>query len=160
MVFEAHHTFVLHNVVLIWNQSVRQSKGLKTKIDIIIYEPSAGKNKATRSSEISCQQVQKLTPQFFFYIYIGYRFPLSLSTIVFLKNKFCFLFPELFFSGNVGNSIKCKKNIIPPPPKKKTTPTFDMFEIKNQNKGIEDYIGYRFPLSLSTIWRNHLPFNQ
>ena len=27
----------------------------------------------------------------------------------------------------------------PPPP---TTPTFDMFEIKNQNKGIEDYIGY------------------
>ena len=29
-----------------------------------------------------------------------------------------------------------------------------MFEIKNQNKGIEDYIG-----SLSTIWRNHLPFN-
>ena len=35
-----------------------------------------------------------------------------------------------------------------------------MFEIKNQNKGIEDYIGYRFPLSLSTIWRNHLPFNQ
>ena len=33
-----------------------------------------------------------------------------------------------------------------PPPQ--TTPTFDMFEIKNQNKGIEDYIGYRFPLSL------------
>ena len=23
-----------------------------------------------------------------------------------------------------------------------TTPTFDMFEIKNQNTGIEDYIGY------------------
>ena len=45
----------------------------------------------------------------------------------------------------------------PPPP---TTPTFDMFEIKNQNKGIEDYTGYRFPLSPSTIWRNHLPFNQ
>ena len=33
----------------------------------------------------------------------------------------------------------------PPPPQ--TTRTFDMFEIKNQNKGIEDYIGYRFPLS-------------
>ena len=44
-------------------------------------------NKATRSPEISREQVQKLTPQFFFYIYIGYRFPLSLSTIVFLKNK-------------------------------------------------------------------------
>ena len=27
-----------------------------------------------------------------------------------------------------------------PPPQ--TTPTFDMFEIKNQNTGIEDYIGY------------------
>ena len=71
---------------------------------------------------------------------------------------YCFLFPEFIFSVNVGKSIKCKKNITSPPPQ--ITPTFDMFEIKNQNKGIEDYIGYRFPLSLSTIWRNHLPFNQ
>ena len=39
------------------------------------------KNKATRSPGISRQQVQKLTPQFLLYIYIGYRFPLSLSTI-------------------------------------------------------------------------------
>ena len=63
-----------------------------------------------------------------------------------------FVFPD-FFSRNVGNSIKCEKNITPPPP-----PTF---EIQNQNKGIEDiYNGYRFQLSLSTIWRNHLPFNQ
>ena len=46
-----------------------------------------------------------------------------------------------------------EKHYPPPPP-------IDMFEIKNQNKGIEDYIGYRFPLSLFTIWRNHLPFNQ
>ena len=38
-------------------------------------------NKATRSPEISREQVQKLTPQFLLYIYIGYRFPLSLSTI-------------------------------------------------------------------------------
>ena len=37
--------------------------------------------KATRSPEISREQVQKLTPQFLLYIYIGYRFPLSLSTI-------------------------------------------------------------------------------
>ena len=47
-------------------------------------------NKATRSPEISRQQVQKLTPQLlFFYIY----------TIVFLKKKniLFFLFPELFF---------------------------------------------------------------
>ena len=36
---------------------------------------------------------------------------------------------------------------------------FDMSEIKNQNKGIEHYIEYRFQLSLSTIWRNHLPFS-
>ena len=75
--------------------------------------------------EISRQQIQKLTPQLN-------------------------LFPELFVSRYVGNSIKCKKNITP-----QTTPTFDMIkpggEIKNQNKGIEDYIGYIFPLSLSTI---------
>ena len=44
-----------------------------------------------------------------------------------------------------------QEKYYPPPPQKKTTPTFDMFEIKNQNKGIEDYIGYRFPLSLCTI---------
>ena len=44
----------------------------------------------------------------------------------------CFVFPD-FFSRNVGNSIKCEKNITPPPPQ--TTPTF---EIQNQNKGIED----------------------
>ena len=75
-----------------------------------------------------------------FFIYIGYRFPLSLSTIVFLSKKiFCFLFPEFILFRNVGNSIKCKKNITPPPPPPQTTPTFDMFEIKNQ-KGIEDYI--------------------
>ena len=35
-------------------------------------------NKATRSPEISREQVQKLTPQFLLYIYIGYIFPLSL----------------------------------------------------------------------------------
>ena len=42
-------------------------------------------DKETRSPEISRQQVQKLTPQFFFYI--GYRFPLFLSIIVLLKKK-------------------------------------------------------------------------
>ena len=36
-------------------------------------------NKETRSPEIFRQQVQKLTPHFF--VYNGYRFPLSLSTI-------------------------------------------------------------------------------
>ena len=72
-------------------------------------------NKATRSPEISRQQVQKLTPQFF--LFIGYRFPLSLSTIVFSKQKNIFVFysQNFFFSRNVGNSIKCKTNITPPP---------------------------------------------
>ena len=55
--------------------------------------------------------------------------------IVFLKKKH--LFPELFVSRNVGNSIKCNKNISPPPPPQ-TTPTC---EIKNQNKGIEKNYG-------------------
>ena len=39
----------------------------------------------------------------------------------------CFVFPD-YFSRNVGNSIKCEKNITPPP----------TFEIQYQNKGIED----------------------
>ena len=52
-------------------------------------------NKATRSPEISREQVQKLTPQFLLYIYIGYRFPLSLSTIWgnHLPVNFMFKFP-------------------------------------------------------------------
>ena len=68
-------------------------------------------NKETQSPEISSQQVQKLTPQFFgIYIwpYIGYRFPLSLSTIW-------------------GNHL--------------------LFNFM-----------LKFPIS--TIWRNHLPFNK
>ena len=48
-----------------------------------------------------------------------------------MRNNY-FVFPD-FFSRNVGNSIKCEKNITHPPPQ--TTPTF---EIQNQNKGIED----------------------
>ena len=76
----------------------------------------------------------------FVYIYIGYRFPLSLSTgtIVFLNKKIILFFiPRIIFSRNVGNSINARKILPPPPP-----PPIDMFEIKNQNKGIEDYIGY------------------
>ena len=53
------------------------------KIVVLVSEPVHGRSRAT---ELPCS------------IYIGYRFPLSLSTIVFLnKNIFCFLFPELFF---------------------------------------------------------------
>ena len=52
-----------------------------TSLNTIVLQPlrgSTNKNKATRSPEISREQVQKLTPQFLLYIYIGYRFPLSL----------------------------------------------------------------------------------
>ena len=66
-------------------------------------------NKATRSPEISRQQVQKLKHNFCS-IYIGYRFLLSLSTIW-------------------GNHLPVN------------------FMLK-------------FPTCISTIWRNHLPFNQ
>ena len=34
------------------------------------------------------------------------------------------------------------------------------FRSQHHNLFFYIYIGYRFPLSLSTIWRNHLPFNQ
>ena len=40
-----------------------------------------------------------------------------------LMRNNCFVFPD-FFSRNVGNSIKCEKNITPPPPQ--TTPTFEI----------------------------------
>ena len=55
-------------------------------------------NKATRSPEISREQVQKLTPQFLLYLYIGYRFPLSLSTIWgnHLPVNFMLKFPTLY----------------------------------------------------------------
>ena len=66
--------------------------------------------------------------------------------------------PRIYFSRNVVNSIKCEKNITPPPPPPQTTPPF---EIQNQNKRIEDIMDIDSKvLSLSTIWRNHLPFNQ
>ena len=51
----------------------------------------------------------------------------------FSQKKKCI--PRIFFSRNVVNSIKYKKNITPPPPQTTVTPTF---EIQNQNKGIED----------------------
>ena len=40
-----------------------------------------------------------------------------------------------------------------PPP---TTPTFDMFEIKNQNTGIEDYIDSHCPYLLFGETTSHL----
>ena len=62
-----------------------------------------------------------------------------------------FVFQD-FFSRNIGNSIKCEKNITPPPP-----PPISDTKSEQGNRG---YNGYRFQLSPSTIWRNHLPFNQ
>ena len=65
--------------------------------------------------------------------------------------------PILDFPSEDGRFLldrDVRKTLDPPPPL--TTPTL---EIQNQNKRIEDN-GYRFQLSLSTIWRNHLPYNQ
>ena len=43
----------------------------------------------------------------------------------------------------------------------KSPPKPPPLEIKKKSEqGNRGYIGYRFPLSLSTIWRNHLPLNQ
>ena len=96
-------------------------------------------NKATRSPEISRQTGSEANTTICFFIYIGYRFPLSLSTIVFLNKKiFSFLFPEFIFSRNVGDSIRCKQNITPPPPPE---PPPHLICLRS-NKGIEDYIGY------------------
>ena len=75
--------------------------------------------------------------------------------LLFFKTKIYFVIPRIIFSRDVGNSIKCKKNITPPP---QTTPTFDMFEIKSEhgNRGL--YWIYRFPLSpVSTIWEKPPP---
>ena len=46
------------------------------------------------------------------------------------------------YSRNVGNSIKCKKNIPPPPP------NWD----KKSEQGNRGYIEYRFPLSLDQLF--------
>ena len=52
--------------------------------------------------------------------------------------------------------IEMTKNFFDPPPPTHTTPhPWD----KKSEQGNGGYIGYRFPLSLSTIWGNHLPFN-
>ena len=57
-----------------------------------------------------------------FFLYVANRYSIQKheenikwKRIVFLKNNYFFLFPELFFGRNVGNSIQCKKNITPPP---------------------------------------------
>ena len=64
----------------------------------------------------------------------------------------------LFFMEVWGNTPQYSQilPIFPPPPQ--ITPT--TFEIKKSEQGNRGYIGHRFQLSLSTIWRNHLPFNQ
>ena len=50
--------------------------------DIVVQSKmAAGGNFVKKIQNKARQQVQKLTPQFLLYIYIGYRFPLSLSTI-------------------------------------------------------------------------------
>ena len=83
-------------------------------------------NKATRSPEISRQQVQKLTPQFFvFVIYIGYRFPLSLYTIY-------FFIPRIYLFWKCWKLHKMQEKYDPPPPPPQTTPTFDVSKIRTR----------------------------
>ena len=50
-----------------------------------------------------------------------------------------FFYTNLFIFLNVGNSMKREETL-----------NFEEFFFSDI---------YRFPLSLSTIWRNHLPFN-
>ena len=54
---------------------------------------------------ISHEQVQKLTPQFLLYIYIGYRFPLSLSTI--WGNHL----PVILCIWEVNSSVECVQHL-------------------------------------------------
>ena len=70
-------------------------------------------NKATRSPEISREQVQKLTPQFLLCIYWIW---IPTVPIYNIKWEIIVLYSQIFFSRNVGNSIKCEKNITAPPP--------------------------------------------
>ena len=47
----------------------------------------------------------------------------------------------------------------PPPPPPPPTHHIPTHGYKKSEQGNGGYIGYIFPLSLSTIWANHLPFN-
>ena len=92
--------------------------------------PSAPWEIITNQFLRKCSKVQK-----------GHKFPIStLFNISIIQKKheekikweIIVSYSQIFVSRNVGNSIKCEKNITPPA---QTTPTF---EIQNQNKGIED----------------------
>ena len=139
-------------------------------------------NKATRSPEISRQQVQKLTPP-----------PLYPGTLIYIPNfyllNFMLKFPIYYLEKplpitskwrgvtvrkwKVEHQITIKhemtkncffsKKIIkfrppPPPPPPITYTTPHPWDQKSE-QGNGGYIGYIFPLSLSTIWGNHLPLN-
>ena len=59
--------------------------------------------------------------------------------LLFFKTKYILFFvPRIIFSRDVGNSIKCKKNIIPPPNHPHIWYVWD----KKSEHRIEDYIGY------------------
>ena len=72
------------------------------------------------------------------------------------QKNILFFIPRIIFSRDVGNSIKCKKNITPPPPNHPHI--WYVWDQKSEqgNRGL--YWIHRFPQSLSTIWRNHLTF--
>ena len=95
---------------------------------------------------------------FLYILDIDSHCPYLMIYYCFSKQKYILFFiPRINFSRDVGNSIKCKTNIIPPP---KPPPHLICLrsKIRTRNRGL--YWIYRFPLSpVSTIWRNHLPFN-
>ena len=84
------------------------------------------------------------------------------------------MYSQIFFFKTIKNSIKCEKNITPPPPpnhphiwdtksEQGNSVARDLPRTGSETNTtifvIYRYIGYRFPLSLSTIWGNHLPVN-
>ena len=106
-----------------WNTGIKSKRLI---LIFFIYYSKTKKNKATQSPEISRQQIQKLTPQFLLYIYIGYRFPLSISTIWgnHLPVNFMLKFPTCISTiwrnhlprREMRKNCFPKKNLTPPPP--------------------------------------------
>ena len=74
------------------------------------------RNKATRSPEISRQQVQKLTPQFVFLYIYWIQIPTVPIYYCFSKQKnILFYISRIYFFQKCWKQHKCKKNITPPP---------------------------------------------
>ena len=115
---------IVHQIVCMTSKSMSWCRKVRLGVKKYVVNMS-WYNKATRSPEISLEQVQKLTPQFLLYIYIGYRFPLSLSTIWgnHLPVNFMLKFPTCISA--------IWRNHLPPPPPHLTSKwrgTFQYFQ--------------------------------